>query len=712
MQKNITDEEYYSDKAAKGILEFLESKEDELELKDSVIYYNFPMFKELDDELQYPSLCIVSRNYGVILVVTDNKLEREINEEHLEKIDDKLSQLYSLIHAKLFKVKNLKKNKKSLKFELNTFQFTPNYKKVINLELENDFASSFKEVEMFLTKVRSLNEKMETDTFKLITSILEGSAGIVKPEERNFDETKKLSKGKVLVELEKEINNLDKQQKFAALTQINGPQRIRGLAGSGKTVILCMKAANILMKNPDAKILYTFYTKSLYEHIKLLISRFYRVYSEKDPNFKDSIHVRHAWGGKNINGVYYDACKENRIRPLPLSEAIGNNKFDYVCKDLLDRTKGNLTKEYDYVLMDEAQDFSPSFYWICRKITKNDNLVWAYDQLQNILDVNIQDTKTLFKNEYGDDGLDLECLLKAHPELNNDIVLPVCYRNPRESLILAHSIGFGIYNKPIIQMLENIEHWIDNGYQVIQGTCKEGEDTIITRDEHNSPLSISKKYGIKEIIEPYKADDVDDEVQWIVTSIKENLEEGLLPHDIMIICLDQGSIGVYIRKLSYALNIEKIFLNNTLEAYNNEFWRDNCITFTSVFKAKGNESALVYVIGCDVFSSHKDDIIMRNKIFTCFTRSKAWLKITGIGVDFSCLEDEINKTMEKYPNLEFKYPNKLDVKSHQRDLSKANSTKEQLVMLIKEFSIKNGIFLEDAIEIVKDEFNVNGVIKK
>ncbi len=77
---------------------------------------------------------------------------------------------------------------------------------------------------------------------------------------------------------------------------LDGPQRVRGLAGSGKTVVLAMKAALTHLRYPDAIILYTFYTKNLYQHIQRLITRFYRQFDDRDPNWSN-LRIMHAWGG-------------------------------------------------------------------------------------------------------------------------------------------------------------------------------------------------------------------------------------------------------------------------------------------------------------------------------------------------------------------------------------------------------------------------------
>ena len=72
---------------------------------------------------------------------------------------------------------------------------------------------------------------------------------------KNLDEK---SKGRVLDKIQSQIALLDADQKRAALQIIDAPQRIRGLAGSGKTIVLTMKAAQIHASSPDSRILYTY----------------------------------------------------------------------------------------------------------------------------------------------------------------------------------------------------------------------------------------------------------------------------------------------------------------------------------------------------------------------------------------------------------------------------------------------------------------------
>jgi superfamily I DNA and RNA helicase len=87
-------------------------------------------------------------------------------------------------------------------------------------------------------------------------------------------------------ELEKQIALLDFEQEKAAIPIAPGPQRIRGLAGTGKTVLLAMKAANIHKHFPKKKILFTFNTQSLYNQAMKLITKFYRYHTENDPDWE------------------------------------------------------------------------------------------------------------------------------------------------------------------------------------------------------------------------------------------------------------------------------------------------------------------------------------------------------------------------------------------------------------------------------------------
>jgi len=83
-----------------------------------------------------------------------------------------------------------------------------------------------------------LDSPLREKVVKEILSILEGSHAIIKPQKRTFKALREDTKGRILEKIESEIATFDLEQKRAAIRIIDGPQRIRGLAGSGKTIVL------------------------------------------------------------------------------------------------------------------------------------------------------------------------------------------------------------------------------------------------------------------------------------------------------------------------------------------------------------------------------------------------------------------------------------------------------------------------------------------
>lgn len=59
------------------------------------------------------------------------------------------------------------------------------------------------------------------------------------------------TRSSVINQLKERLYELDLQQQHIGLEIPPGAQRIRSIAGSGKTVLLCQKAANMHLKHPD-----------------------------------------------------------------------------------------------------------------------------------------------------------------------------------------------------------------------------------------------------------------------------------------------------------------------------------------------------------------------------------------------------------------------------------------------------------------------------
>ena len=310
------------DPAAQSVVTYLGEQESDLGLLDAVLYYDFPLFRDTENELHRSYLLLASRSHGIVLVNVSGSHDRPLDVEGIRTKDDKIVQLHSIIFGMLLKSKVLRSGLREIKPSMTGILFAPNVRDAVSLEqldLTSESVCSFEALGQTISRSQHGAPLSATEWAEL-RAIIEGAKGLIRPRERVVPDGDPHSPAAILAELESEIATFDLEQRRAAMSIVDGPQRIRGLAGSGKTVVLAYKAAQLHLNNSDADVLVTFYTKSLYDFVKRLITRFFRQYVDHDPDW-NRIHILHGWGGRNIDGVYHRACLDANISPITFSAA-------------------------------------------------------------------------------------------------------------------------------------------------------------------------------------------------------------------------------------------------------------------------------------------------------------------------------------------------------------------------------------------------------
>lgn len=671
----LTSDRFETDPIGREFAEIICGGDLEGQLSSGVLYYDFPTYADYEAVAYTPTALLLSPRHGIVAVRAISQLELASgNLGDIHDIESSINQFCSILIGRLLKSRLLRRSVSSLRFEVRPLIYAPGVKLEEQPD-ETSVSTSAEHLREILTAFAT--ESLDENQVAEARSVIEGAKAIVRTIKRVVEDPTKQVAAVALAKLETEIANFDQKQRRAALSTVPGAQRIRGLAGSGKTIILAMKAANLHAKYPDSNILVTFYTKSLKETIRALITRFYRHYRDVDPDW-DRVHVLHGWGGARVGGVYSDAARRASIAPMNLQDAKaaahrGEDAFEAACRVLLE-TK-NIIPYYDYCLIDEGQDFPASFYRLAYAVTKGTkdrkSIIWAYDELQNILNIKLRSPEELFG--MGEDGTPLVSLERAVIDLprgaENDVVLSKCYRNQREVLMVAHCLGFGIYSN-IVQLLESAEHWEDVGYRVEQGDISQvGSHIVIERPSENSPLSIGDVPGFP-VIACEVANDLEHECRWAVQQIRQFITAGLRPQDILIVTLDDRASRTYFKVLSEYMAHAGIGSHNLLgDPYSDPpFFIEDKVTLSTIYRAKGNEASAVIAMGIDATASWSRQ--GRNKLFTAFTRSKAWLRVSGIGQTATSLIGEISIALSKVPNLEFTMPDLEQVELIQRDLTR------------------------------------------
>lgn len=617
------------------------------------LYIGYPIMGSPLGPVKFDAL-LISSELG--LIVFDLVEGTEIG-AYQNRQDD----IASMLEVKFKPYPNLKQGRQ-LKFAINAITFAPAKNAIPESNDPYYIANSAN----LVAQVKSFKWGADVETYsalvaavQVVTSI---RAGKLKREPKKQD-----SKGAKLKRVEDSIANLDQHQSQAVIETVEGVQRIRGLAGSGKTIILALKVAYLHSQNPEWKIGVTFNTRSLKEQFRRLINNFTIEQSGTEPDWAQ-IDILNAWGGpggKERDGIYHRYCVEHGIDFIDYGAAklkFGkDNELKGVSALALSQTS-NVKPYYDLMLVDEAQDLPPEFLKLCYAFLRSPKrLVYAYDELQSLTGQAVLPPEELF----GTDEKGRPLVVFGAEEVNTprqDIILEKCYRNSRPLLATAHAIGFGIYRQNgLVQFFGQDSLWTDVGYVVEEGEIAGGKNVTLSRTPKTSPLFLEDHSSPDDLIKFIKFGTSSEQTEWLVNAIKKDIaEEELRPEDIVVINPNPLTTQREVAPARQALFRDGV--SNELAGVSTSadiFSKADAVTFTGIFRAKGNEAGMVYILNAQDCYSGWDKAataLVRNRLFTAITRSKAWVRVLGIGPQMDKLMEELKLLRENNFKLKFNYP--------------------------------------------------------
>ena len=251
-----------SDAAASDLVETLRDDSASLGLDNAILYYGYPRYRDDDDELIAAQLLLMSPNHGVVIFGTLSSARLLTDETNAAA--QAAESVLALVHSKLLANKALRSTPVSLKFPVIGRVYAPNLQAKPHSDSGVDYLTSHADIRKLLSAFTPVQDAV----FAQVTASIDGTRSIPRPKKRLLDELPPDSKGALVAQLEAELARFDIKQREGSVTIITGPQRIRGLAGSGKTIVLTRKAALAHLEDPEASIAYTFHTKSLYQQIR------------------------------------------------------------------------------------------------------------------------------------------------------------------------------------------------------------------------------------------------------------------------------------------------------------------------------------------------------------------------------------------------------------------------------------------------------------
>jgi len=625
---------------------------------DGDLYVGYPILGSVDGRIEVDALLLTAQ-HGLVAIDLRNPACSSLDGQNGQSVIDRQDEIYVSLENKLKSYSSLR-SRRDLSFPINVVSIVP------EIDGEADDGEHLLATPANLVSVVSAFPPMPTGVHKALNAALQHTATI-KPSKKRADIEQDDSRGAKMRRIEAQIANMDAWQKKAAIEFPEGPQRVRGLAGSGKTVVLAQKAAILHAKFPDWDIAVTFQTRSLYQQFRNLIERFYRELTLDDPDWS-KLKILHAWGSAASSGLYYEVARHigHSVKDFDYARSkYGYDRaFEGICKELLtDLNKSKNEPLYDAVLIDEAQDFPQPFFEIVYFATPEPHrIVWAYDELQNLGDYTMPPAADLFGKKL--DGTPRVELKNSEGSPQQDIVLPVCYRNTKWALTLAHGLGFGVYrDKGLVQFFDAPELWDDIGYHFLKGRPKGASDVVVERKPSSSPSYFEEELSADDAVSVVRFDSQSGQYVWLAQQIKKNIEEDELePDDIMVIFCEPRTIKSESARLVKALAQVKIPAHVAgVTASRDKMFSEHSVALTGIYRAKGNEAPVVYVVNSETCFDGFELSKKRNILFTAITRSRAWVTITGVGPAMQQLQKEAGRISGNDYRLAFKYPTKDEI---------------------------------------------------
>lgn len=373
--------------------------------------------------------------------------------------------------------------------------------------------------------------------------------------------------------------------------------KIQGLSGTGKTELLLHKLKELYSTNDNVKIFFTCHNRILASTLRVRIQQFFNYMKvQKQIEWNEKLWCANAWGrGFDRNsGLYRYICNYYGI---PFHSFSYVTSFEQVCKQALEeiRSQKDFKPAFDYIIVDESQDFDENFEELCKAVTSK-QVFMAGDVFQSIFAEHIA------------------------KDYNADYLLGKCYRTAPDTLMFAHAMGLGLFENKRYRWL-NEKDWKTCGYSI----KKEGDRMTLTREPNKRFDGDDMSYESVKVYKRSAQVTIPQMVCSLIYEMKRENNETLTPNDFAIIFVDEKR-GNYNLANQICIEIGNTFNWETNKAYETKKHVPNSVLVSNKNNVKGLEYPYVICITENIADSHQ----YRNALYTMLTRSfiRSYLLIT------------------------------------------------------------------------------------
>lgn len=387
---------------------------------------------------------------------------------------------------------------------------------------------------------------------------------------------------------------IDSEQERIVKSLGEGPRLLRGLAGSGKTLVLLfrakLKASNAETLEQPKKILILCWNITLANYMRQAFNNikipFNGIVSDKPVprSIKPSIEIVHFVG-------WVRSMFERYSSELHLPPADQDNFLDVLTTQLKQLSLTDRAK-YDAIYIDEAQDFWEEWikylteHALLGENTKNKNLIIAADDAQRIYS---------HRGRKGFSWADLDIPMQGRAR-----VLRRVYRNSARVWMFA---GFFLGN-------------IGSYYQEDDGKA-------------NASLWFAQKQGHDPELLRFAT--VSEQIEETLRTIRLISEQGYSARNILVLYPQKYCGGVNVpdlfQKRLRQLGLKCTWITENTYSKSSFDWSDESVKLSTVHSAKGMDAPVVIVLCADKFEGLDEQTEADKLMYVALTRAREYLKV-------------------------------------------------------------------------------------
>ncbi len=416
---------------------------------------------------------------------------------------------------------------------------------------------------------------------------------------------------------------LSEEQKDLSRLQVEGtPRLIRGVAGSGKSIVLANLVARYLhrklgsLQQPlfpegEVAIAVVCFNNALVDFLKHKIRTAFRTQTLTDDIPSKVVSVTH------LNGLMWALIKDMSwpLRYIAVNQVPDASERAAMYSEQLDRFAQENPAHYqslcfDVLFVDEGQDIEPEEYALLLRLVKKHlgtgekPLVIFYDDAQNLYGRS--------RPVWRDIGINVAVGDRSR-------VMQECFRNTRQIIETAFNVLLGSQAPETVKV--QTRTYADVAYLKERKLIEEAGDHFRVR--------FAEREDIPPTILGFSSPE--DEIDWVAAEIARLIgEEKVRPEDILVVFYQPklfdfaGLKNNIMYKLGACEFVEPFGNSDDKRRY---IFKPGCLTITTVYGAKGYDAPIVFLVGADQFEMNREG---RAGFYVAATRAKLRLYVTGV----------------------------------------------------------------------------------